>query len=369
MWQRVVLASVLAAASASAQETADTPAQGAPDRGDDILVGVSYFAGWWEAQPNKWTRRDGSDWRPDFPERIPLLGEYNAQHVMDREIVAAAEYGVDFFMILWYPKPGGEHPEPNAANLERGLLDFMASPEARRMKFMVEFCNHRPYNVRTDEDWEACIEVFLKAFAHPSHLRIDGKIPIKVHSSWDFYRDADEDVEVCRARIERLREAARDAGLGELLVGVGVGGQGAIGPDNWVVGLFDWTGTYMDLPQVEPRDEDYPYEDLTGFARTGRLMHAEDPLPYVPYLPSGWNPRPWSDPRASFALPTRAQWTATLEELRQDLIAQPNLGFPGRPAFTIYAWNEFGEGGMVAPTAGEQYMKLEAIRDVFKSQR
>jgi len=33
----------------------------------------------------------------------------------------------------------------------------------------------------------------------------------------------------------------------------------------------------------------------------------------------------------------------------------------------IYAWNEFGEGGIVAPTRGENEMKLEAIRDVFVS--
>jgi len=36
-------------------------------------------------------------------------------------------------------------------------------------------------------------------------------------------------------------------------------------------------------------------------------------------------------------------------------------------AFTIYAWNEFGEGGFVAPTAGDKYMKLEAIQEVFRS--
>jgi len=31
----------------------------------------------------------------------------------------------------------------------------------------------------------------------------------------------------------------------------------------------------------------------------------------------------------------------------------------------IYAWNEFGEGGIVAPTKGDGMMKLEAIREVF----
>jgi hypothetical protein len=31
----------------------------------------------------------------------------------------------------------------------------------------------------------------------------------------------------------------------------------------------------------------------------------------------------------------------------------------------VYAWNEFGEGGFVAPTHGEGFMKLECIREVF----
>ena len=31
----------------------------------------------------------------------------------------------------------------------------------------------------------------------------------------------------------------------------------------------------------------------------------------------------------------------------------------------IYAWNEFGEGGIMAPTQGEKEMKPEAVREVF----
>ena len=34
-------------------------------------------------------------------------------------------------------------------------------------------------------------------------------------------------------------------------------------------------------------------------------------------------------------------------------------------AFTIYAWNEFGEGGIVAPTKGRGHMMLQCIKDVF----
>jgi hypothetical protein len=47
----------------------------------------------------------------------------------------------------------------------------------------------------------------------------------------------------------------------------------------------------------------------------------------------------------------------------------PNLGIPvagGRKKMLlIYAWNEFGEGGIMAPTKGDKEMKLDAIGDVF----
>ena len=74
----------------------------------DVLVGVNYFPGWWKPQPNKWQDPRGEDWRARFPERIPLLGEYNDQETMNREIEAAARAGVGFFSILWYYNPPGQ---------------------------------------------------------------------------------------------------------------------------------------------------------------------------------------------------------------------------------------------------------------------
>src|SRR5512133_1305391 len=99
---------------------------------DGYLVGIYYFAGWWQKLPNKWVV-GGHDWRPDYPARIPLLGEYNDQATMDREIITASTNQVDFFQILWYPDGGP---------LNEGLRTFMASPNASRMKFTLEFVNH-----------------------------------------------------------------------------------------------------------------------------------------------------------------------------------------------------------------------------------
>jgi hypothetical protein len=95
-------------------------------------------------------------------------------------------------------------------------------------------------------------------------------------------------------------------------------------------------------------------------------------LPYVPFISAGWNPRPWKDPRPAFTFPTREEFAAELRQVATDIEKYPNFGLPlpdgGRQKlFTVYAWNEFGEGGIVAPTRGEKFAKLEAIRDIFPS--
>lgn len=45
------------------------------------------------------------------------------------------------------------------------------------------------------------------------------------------------------------------------------------------------------------------------------------------------------------------------------------MGLPAaegrKKMFLIYAWNEFGEGGIMAPTQGEKEMKLDAVKEVF----
>ena len=43
---------------------------------------------------------------------------------------------------------------------------------------------------------------------------------------------------------------------------------------------------------------------------------------------------------------------------------RPGVG-PRQKMLLIYAWNEFGEGGIVAPTRGEGMTKLSAIAEVF----
>jgi hypothetical protein len=339
---------------------------------------MNYFAGWWQTEPNKWHGRDGKDWRPQYPDRLPLLGEYNDQETTDREITAAANYGVDFFSFLWY----GADPDPKQLSdwegrtqaqllslLDRGVENFVRSPQAHRLRFMIEFTNHPPFGVTTDEEWQRSIEIWVRLMRHPSYLRVGGRCVFKVHGGSQFLRQNGGDPARCKARLELLRRAARQAGLGEMIIGAGVAPGDAMGASDWVAKVFDFTACYMGVPPLEQRAEDYSWDMLARWTAENRLKHAHDAIPYLPYVAAGWNPRPWSDPRATFALPDRRQWREELQQVKEDL-NRGRFGLPlpdGRvqPAFTTYCWNEFGEGGFVAPTKGDGYMKLEEIRNLF----
>ncbi len=350
------------------------------DSSERVLVGVNYFAGWWESLPNKWHGKgwsaDEADWRPVYADRVPLLGCYNDQATMDREIAAAAAHGVDFFAILWYfPQPGSKG-EPQARLLNRGLDNFLASPNAGQMRFMIEYCNATGFNAITDAHWSECLKTWVAAMKHSSYLRVDGRLVFKVHGADQFLRTHDRDLDKCRRRLEALRSAVRAAGLGEMLIGGGIMSHNQVTSRTLVAQLFDFTATYMDIPEVEIVESEHPYSKLAEQARTARTRHADDPVPWLPYLAAGWNPRPWTHPEAAphhrrfFTFPTRAEWLEELRAIKADLRKHPKLGLPRRdgscqPVLTIYAWNEFGEGGIVAPTRGEGSMKLEAIGEVF----
>ncbi len=337
----------------------------------EILVGVEYFNGWWKNSP-KWIT-DGVDWRPQYPSRIPLLGEVNSQETMDKEIKAASEYGVDFFSILWYyhgnamDKTDMDHQQINDA-----VKFFTNSPFTGRMKFMIELCNHAPFAIITDEDWDKCMDVCISAMKHPDYLRIDGRAALKIHNGHQFFNDNSSSIPRSKQILQRIRRKARDEGAGELLIALGTYGTNPVDGQHifMQMGEVDATMQYMDTTELPQREEDYPYEELTAFAKKFRAIRENDAINWVPYFPAGWNPKPWRDPRPSFGLPSREQWESALQDIKTDLVQSSNLGFPKKDgatqkAFTIYAWNEFGEGGILAPTKGEQYMKLEVIREVF----
>ena len=210
-----------------AEASPTSPADRGERRDREYLVGVHYFAGWWQGAGSKWVTR-GNDWRDEYPHRLPLLGQYNDQATMDKEIVAAAEYGVDFFQILWYyPGKDSQHvTSPYTEQLNRGVECFRQSDEAHRLKFTMVHTNHPPFQIRDDAEWQKACRYWCDVMKHPSYLRIGGRPVFKVHSLHHCLEVCDWDRKRLAERIHTLRTIARESGLENPIVG---GGASALG--------------------------------------------------------------------------------------------------------------------------------------------
>ena len=335
----------------------------------EYLIGVNYFCGWWRDQPNKWTIPAGHDWRLDYPERVPLLGCYNDQETMDYELAAAADGGVDYFSMLWYAEAGKREEKPSWA-LNRCFDLYKNSVNCGKVKFITEFCNHPPYDIDSEELWQRSVEFFVDNMEHDHNLRIFGRPVMKIHGLHHFYNQCGQNGDTVKKKVEYIRERAAARGLGDIIILAGVMAQGLNPVEHELTSCIDGTNTYMDFGPLPRREKDYPYEELESLAANGRLHHAKNsPVPYVPYVPSGWNPKPWGSSAPLFDLPDRSQWENALLSVKKALDENENLGFgvdgKRRKAFTVYAWNEFGEGGFLAPTTGERSMKLEVLKKIF----
>jgi hypothetical protein len=345
----------------------------------NILVGIHYFGGWWEpgvatdkgVGHSKWTDpRDGHDWRPDYPGRVPTTGVDNNEATMTKEIAAAADHGVDYFAILWYPRLDPKPMRDVSTLLDRSVGDFVHAPDAGRMKFYVELCNGGQFNNFTAEQWREWIPEWVRAMKSPSYLRVDGRLVFVLHDGNSFFHKVCHgDLKEVQARLDELRAKVRRAGLGDLVIGGG--NIGPVAKGSWSTKVYDFTTNYMFVPDLAELATLYPYPELDAYLVTQRHNLEKDATPYLPPLAAGWDALPWhGEHRPSFLPATRAEWLAALRSMANDLEASKNLGIPRRDgtvekSFVIYAWNEFGEGGIMAPTVGEGSMKLEGIATVF----
>ncbi len=259
---------------------------------------------------------------------------------------------------------------PHVERVNEGLRLFLASPENDRIRFTIEYVNHAPFGIVDDAAWEEACRMWCDVMEHPSYLRVGGRPVFKIHGLHAFRLQNQEDPARVKQRIATLRKTAQQMGLPDPLVGAGASPLGV--PLAEALEPFDFVTTYMEVPRLEKQESLYPYEELLKVAKKGWTDYSEHcAKSYIPYLPAGWDPRPWQDPRPSFELPSRRQWQAALESVKLALDQHKNLGLPtpaGRQKlFLIYAWNEFGEGGIVAPTHGDGHMKLETVKHVFGS--
>ncbi len=279
------------------------------------------------------------------------------QEVMDREIEWAAASGINYWAILVYPE---------GSSMSGAIKQYMKSPVRSKVKFCMILSNTMN---STASDWISERNRIKDYILDPNYQKVLNGRPLL------YVFNAENIIKNHLDRIEELKAIFKKEGLNPYWVYMGWNPA-----NDWVkakesgfdaVTCYAYGGnqtTFNDFAAAA-EDQYWSKADQAGTAQ-------------VPLVTSGWDKRPRIDhpvswePKTNNSYHSRTDWPPppTPGELAGHL--KRAIGFvslhPGScesKAILIYAWNEYDEGGWIAPTLGKDGSpdtgRLDAIREVI----
>lgn len=334
------------------------------------------------AHPHGWT-----EWeqvkaaRPRFPghqqPKVPLWGyeDESDPAVMARKIDAAADHGITAFLFDWYWDSEG--PTLHRA-LEAG---FLQAPNSDRLSFALMWANH----------WEIGREAFDAAtgyiveryLSHPAHWTIEGRPYFSIYELMTLVKGLGgieatvEALDAFRAQVRRA--CGRELHLNAVLWGVREQ-PGALPLDQQRELLarcrVDSLTSYVWIHHTQlPHFPATPYAAYAAEApATWERIAREYPLPYHPNVTMGWDPSSRTDQSAPFVegpYPATAVLVDNTPEAFEGALGQArdflDRERASQPILTLYAWNEWAEGGYLEPDTAWGMGYLHAIARAFGS--
>lgn len=311
-------------------------------------LGAYYFDGWagehrlkddpkepWAANaPTHLTRR----MLEEFPEREPVWGwRDDSLAIVERQIDLAADHGISFFAFCWYYYPTKKAIDDDPKHI--GLKLFLQAKNRDRMKFCLLVANHAGFLLSGPDDWKKAAEAWMPYLTHKQHLTVDGKPLVIIFNPGNGSREG----------FEILQSAAKKAGLPGLAIA-------ACGPGDPKTGFTHRTH-YNIVPGYAGESKSHKYAELV--AAHQQTWKGTPQQPYIPEVTAGWDKRPWEGPRglnqptgSYFPDRTPEQFAGFLRSAIDWMDKHPDQTTKERLVL-IYAWNEFGEGGYIAPTKGD----------------
>lgn len=378
-------------------------------RQDRIQVAAYYFPNYHPDPRNaKWHGEGWTEWElvrmatPRFPghaqPKVPLWGcEDEADPaVMAKKIDAASDHGIDAFIFDWYWYEDGPY-------LQRALEEgFLKAANNGRMKFSLMWANHdwqdihpatrsRPYKtlasgaVSRKAFLEACEHMIRTYFHHPSYWRVDGGLYVSIYELMSLVAGLGS-IDATREALEQFRSMVREAGLGELHLNAVVWGVQLLPGEKKVTNAnemlellgFDSVASYVWIHHH--RLERFPetsYGDVREKAKqTMEMLTGQYRLPYFPNVTMGWDSSPRTIQSDRFDnlgypyMPVLADNTPEqFEQALQDAKAFVEKTDRSPRIVSINAWNEWTEGSYLEPDTVYGMAYLEAVRNVFLTER
>ncbi len=326
-----------------------------------------------------------------FPEhnwpRKPLWGYVNEADpgVMEMQIDAAADHGVNVFIYDWYWYD-------RRPFLENCLNDgYLKAKNNDRVQFYLMWANHNvnyTWDIRNShlEDgliWNAAVDrhefeiiadrLIEKYFKHPSYYKIDGKPVFMIYDLENLMKGlggADE----TKAAFDWFRNQAVKAGLPGLHLQMTLWGEMNFNLSGVDDGHKATTGEIIKRLQFDSMshyqfvhftDIDRDYNDIISDVQKewARIEKTYD-ITYFPHISIGWdnNPRFKEFRKGIVQNNTPENIQLAFEKAKAFVDAHP--GQP--PLITVNSWNEWTETSYLEPDDLFGYGYLEAIKRVFK---
>lgn len=310
-----------------------------------------------------------------FRSRAPVATDASAnrlvfsstQATMDAEINAASASGLKYWAFLRYP----DGNEMNAA------FDLYA---ASSLKSLVKHCWISQLSfMGSSGNYTPWVSLLTSKMQDASWMKTLGNRPL-LYIMWsdsDYASLWGSSFANVKAAIDALRASVVAAGLGTPYVVLMAGGtslsRGAIKTGIGADALSDY------VSQTIPPTIKGTFASLDTTTRSWWASLAAAGSTVVPICMSGWDRRPRIDRPVSWEAsyqkpgvghliyilpPTNAELVAHLQAAKDYVVANPDA-CPAAIAL-IYAWNEFDEGGWLAPTIGDPSgSRLTAIAPVI----
>jgi hypothetical protein len=183
------------------------------------------------------------------------------------------------------------------------------------------------------------------------YVTVDGKPLVIIFNPADGRREG----------LAALQEAAKKAGL----PGVAVAACGRGDPNSG----YTLRTYYNIVPGYADGSQERPYAELV--AAHQKAWSGSTEQPFIPEVTAGGDKRPWERPlglgqKAGYYFPDRTPAAfGRFVQAAVDWMDQHPEQTTKERLVLIYAWNEFGEGGYIAPTKGDpQGQYLRALKSV-----
>ena len=323
--------------------------------------------------------------------RVPIWGYTNEAdpYVMEMQIDAAADHGVNVFIFDWYWYD-------RLPFLEGCLNDgYLKARNNERVKFYLMWANHDAklmWDRRNADDvatkknksivWKGAIdreefEIVVNRwidqyFHHPSYYKIDGKPVVMIYDLANLVAGLGGIEETADA-MKWFRSTAKDAGFPDVELQVTLrkgGGHQLTGVDGGKLGnqdqLIEDLGfdslTHYQFVHMTNVDRDYK-EIIPDVVRIWNEVDRTSNANYHPHVSIGWDnsPRKINDIGPVIKDNTPARFKQALKRAKEFVDQHPDQP----PLITINSWNEWTETSYLQPCRTYGYGYLEAVRSVF----